>query len=277
MRKSQGKIHLGLLFLVVAIGAGTYYYFYIAQPCSRPIYYKVGTVDSRFGISAAQVLSEAQLAADVWNKAAGKKLLVYSADGSLPIDLVYDERQREALRHQALNVSITQQKQTLNTIDANYQQLLTAYNDLKAKYEAAVAYWNARGGAPKDIYDQLQAERQTLNSYADKVNAAAKTANSKVAEVNTIVNEFNSLSGQILESGVYKSTALTQEIDIYQFDNRDDLEFILAHEMGHALGLNHVANPQAVMSAERPLENPTKPVLTADDISALRTLCHLSH
>lgn len=70
----------------------------------------------------------------------------------------------------------------------------------------------------------------------------------------------------------YKSGVYEQEIDIYEFSTKAKLRRVLAHELGHALGLDHVEDPKAIMYR---LNQGTNDTLTKDDLAELKTYCNI--
>ncbi len=288
--------------VVLITGPSFLYFTYFAKgPCDAPIAYKIGTVDSRFGVTADAFKTDVAQAADIWNQSIlQKNLLTYDPNGVVTINLVYDNRQALTQREQTLNANINQTSQTADSIKQEYSALkaqyteaqqvyatqLASFTEAQTSYNAEVDHWNSVGGAPKPQYDVLSAEknslatkqaaleqqRQNVNQLADAVNAYINKYNLLISYINSDVSAINNdgLAGTQFEEGVYISDASGKKINIYQFENHVDLIRVLAHELGHSLGLGHNPNPNSIMN---PVNQSTSLTLSVDDLQALKTEC----
>ncbi|MHB1163131.1 MAG: matrixin family metalloprotease [Minisyncoccota bacterium] len=255
---------LGIVLL--AAGGGLYHASESARPCSQPIPYAIGAVDSRFGITHAALISDTEAAAAIWNKAAGKPVLVYDPKASLKVNLIYDEREASA----KLGIQIARQQASTDSaraaLDAAHAQFLaeqTAYNQ-------AVDAANARGGATPSEAATLDEERLKLNSLADSLNASVASYNASIAASNAEVKKYNQTAGHTFEEGQYVRDSAGQRINVFEFVGTNQLERVLAHEFGHALGLDHNSDPASIMYAQNESGNlvPTKA-----DLTALTAIC----
>jgi hypothetical protein len=257
-----------LVFIIVATtaGGGLYYTYQNTRPCTRPISYAIGAVDARFGITNSALITQAKAAAAIWNKAAGKTVLVYDPKGGLKINLIYDAR--EANAKFGSQIAIQQDKAdtaraALDALQAQYATKQTAYND-------AVSAVNARGGATRSEAATLNAERDSLNTLADSINNQVAVFNASVNALNVLVAQFNQTAGRTFEEGQYVRDATGERINIFEFVGTVQLERVLAHEFGHAIGLGHDADPKSIMFAKNESGNL---VPTASDLAALRAVC----
>lgn len=166
------------------------------------------------------------------------------------------------------------EKSSIDSEVATYENLAKAFESKLAAFNSQVSFWNNQGGAPKEEYDklkkeeeELKAEAQRINALAKKLNLSTQNYNKQVGTLNSTIHTFKTELEKKPEEGVYRPKE--QRIDIYFNINRDELIHTLAHEFGHAIGLNHIDNENAIMYAFTNKE--ITPV--SEEITQLQKIC----
>lgn len=273
------------------------YYF----PCKSPITYSLGTFDTEFGMSKEEFLKALSSAEEIWEKPVSKNLFKYDPEGSLKINLIYDIRQESTVQLKSMGIVVENNRASYDALKAKYEALNVEYirnrNAFESRletfkirqkaFEDEVEQVNAQGGADKETSARLNAERKYLNSEITAINGQQANLRVEVSNINALVVSINELAGVLnidvqkfntigtslgreFDEGVYRSGPEGQQIDIYQFDNRTKLIRVLAHEFGHALGLDHIEDPKAIMYR---LNNGINEKLTDSDLVGLKAHC----
>jgi len=266
--------------------------------CPSPIRYRIGTLDPRFGITREEFRRLIEKAGNVWEEK--QKIFQYDPKGKLPINLVYDARQKFTQTAIAIRAGVSAKlvqadliKQQLLPLREEFNKIETSYSDQAASYKRAQDSYNRKvkqsnlaGGASdaglQDFADErrslraqfnlLEAKRLEMNRATDELNTLIKKRNAVIELANTEAAAFNDAAPASLQfkEGRYVREGNEERIDVFQFENTDSLLVILAHELGHALGMKHNANPDSIMS---PLIHTDRLVLTAEDEDGLKTVC----
>ncbi|MEK7461751.1 MAG: matrixin family metalloprotease [Patescibacteria group bacterium] len=274
----------------------------ILSACDRPIEYGIGTFDRRFGISYQTFLSALAEAEAILEKPIGKELFMYSPESDeLAVNLIYDYRQETTGVLSSLENVVTKDEVAYRTLRSKYVSLKAEYENVKSiynaqielfneknsDYEQRVKVWNRGKRTSNTELEQLETARLALENEATELKLLETRLNQMVNEINHLVgllnnlvkslnlnveayNTIGALRGETFVGGVYQITEDVQEINVYEFSNRDKLVKVLAHELGHALGLEHVDDHEAIMYELN--EGHTK-VLSKTDFAALKTLC----
>lgn len=299
---NRGRNVAGILLGVLLVGgvatAAAYEYRdYFQAPCEEPLAYTIGSIDPRFELSESELREVLREAASVWNIAAGKEVLVFREDGELPVSLVYDERQATAElgeeidsdqeRYDALRAQVDTLIAAHDAKIRSHESNVASFERRSAAYEASVEKWNQQGGAPPREYERLETERKSLARLQDSINTSAEALNRMTADINekvgalnnmadtlnVQVDTYNVVAGKEFDQGQYIEDQQGARITIYEFRTRDQLVRALAHEFGHALGIEHTQDPQSLMY---PYNSGDDLTLAPEDIDALRSACELS-
>jgi hypothetical protein len=293
--------YIGTLVLWVAFaGVAAYAWQTRYVPCEEPIEYRIGTIDPRFNLSEAELLQDLERAGSLWSNAAGTPLFAYDHEGEVVVNLIYDKRQQateEAAElsdvidatgrvAESVKAKYSSLQNSYNAAQAGYKRMAAEFNEAQGAYNDRVDYWNSQGGAPPAEYAKLNAQKRDLTQQLNTLEARRKEVNRLAGEINALISKYNllverinenvedinnnGLVGTQFEEGVYTQDALGKRIDIYQFDSKTAFLRVLAHELGHALGLDHNEGRDSIMN---PINQGKTFALTAQDIEALKAEC----
>lgn len=272
-------------------------------PCQQPIAYSIGVFDERFGISKESFLKNLEKAESVWEKPFGKDLFVYVPDGALKINLEFDDRQASTQKLQELGLSIHDDQASYDALKVQYDSLKKKidaektthqiqsdqYDERLTIYNKEVNYWNKQKQVSPEVAARLSEEKRILdeqfsvlkdlqnkiNANVDALNAFAEVINRLARSLNLAADQYNTVGAEYegeFEEGEYVSASDGNRITIYQFDDQTKLTRVLIHEMGHALGLDHVEDEKAIMYR---LNNGVNTVLTEEDLRILKKQCRI--
>jgi Matrixin len=288
---------LAALITSIAL-AGTVWYKQTETICPAPLAYKVNQIDSHFNLTLEQAKAHVAAAEAVWESSSGRDLFYYDENADLVIDFVFDDRQAmadsEVSQKQQLDSKRDENnelRKTIEELQKEYEEDATAYEravdsyerDLTA-YNNKVQSYNDQGGAPAEAYDELEAEKNTLNrksgeldttsarlnELAGKINELGNNSNKLVDEYNREVKSYNEQFGfsrEFTQGDYFDGT-----ISIYKFSNERELVAVLTHELGHALGIDHVEGESSVMYYLLEDSN-SAPVLSVEDKEAFTATC----
>ena len=270
------------------------------DPCPTPIAYSIGQFDADFGISEADFKSAIKEAEDIWEKASSRDLFEYSTNGAMKVSLIYDYRQESTSEISKLDDSLSKDYNYYLLLKSQYESLviqynkagqelnslIASYNQKLAAYESKVRIWNKKRGTEAE-YNQLNQEKQELESLSATIKTKQSEVNSMASSINQLASNLNILANNLnlnianyndavqstdseFEQGNYISGIDSREINIYQFENREKLIRVLAHELGHALGIDHLNGSEDIMY---PYNIGKSSTITNTDLVELNKVC----
>lgn len=237
------------------------------DPCREPLAWHIRSVDARFGFTPEQLDAAVREAARVWEEAGRRSFFRHDTVGSMAIDLVYDERQAGygELRSRAADLAELEAE-----VDA-LQSLLARIEDRveRARREHELGNSQASARAYRDAVARYNQAVQQYNGAADRYNAAleaARRGGPGEVTAGNLERRMRTVGGRVV--------SVRRTLTVAVAGGYEELVIVLSHELGHALGLGHVADPDALMAERYRQQDLTLPVrLTQADRDALREAC----
>ena len=287
------------LAVVVIIAIVLYIYQESRSPCAKPMSYKIGSIDPRFSLEREEASSVVAEAVTVWETVYEQDLFLSDERSDFTIDFVFDERQKQLNEQAHAKSKLVEMKDEQRNIKERYDSLMREYDSLKSVYDSKLKNYNAdlnsynkkvdeyneKGEViSEEEWKKIETWRSSIQDQSKDIADLSEKLERMIVDINLISDEGNNLIVEFNErAGEYNkyfgvSREFTQadykdgKINVYTFANKQELKLVLAHELGHALGIGHVDNPKSIMyfllGEQSPLVEPTH-----EDKFALANVC----
>jgi len=278
-------------------------------PCSQPLRYTIGSIDPRFSITKPELEEAVETAVNVWNSGSETVLLAKregdALQGDIIVQLVYDERQertdleirfRERIRSQQIRLDRQQlqheaKRESFDRQSSEYKEFAGRTSERLEDLNKWVTEKNENGGFigsdleeftrrkndVEEAQESVLQKQQELDRLARSINNEMDELNEKFDAHNKLIDQYNDeFAGDLrFAKATYQKTSDGGVVTVNQFINEKELVLILAHELGHALGISHLRQPESIMYSQMGKQQLNPSIqLTQSDMQAAEQLCY---
>ncbi|MEA1915878.1 MAG: matrixin family metalloprotease [Campylobacterota bacterium] len=170
-----------------------------------------------------------------------------------------NSKYRSQYEFQQTKKKIARMKKDIFTKKDKFQQKRIKFNNFIATYKQKIL----RHNSSIKQYNRLQRKIEIMARSTKEVKGVA------IGHTKTQLTTFYKEGKKHQEKTI---TNYMKKIEIYGFDNLAQLKAILAHEIGHLVGIDHINKPKALMNPMLQKNQIKNLQLTADDIQRFKSL-----